>query len=133
MDALVDTEWLAGVLGAPDLRVVDGSWYMPAEGRDARAEFARRHIPGAVYFDIDEIADRANPLPHMLPPADQFAAQVGALGIGDGDRVVVYDGIGLFSAPRVWWMLPRLRPRPSRGARRRPAQVAGRGPAGRGG
>ena len=100
---LVTTEWLAANLGAPDLVVVDGSWYMPASGRDAAAEFAAGHIPGAVYFDIDAIADTATTLPHMLPDPASFAAKVGALGIGDGLRIVVYDGSGLFSAPRVWW------------------------------
>ncbi|MGH6952633.1 MAG: 3-mercaptopyruvate sulfurtransferase [Alphaproteobacteria bacterium] len=102
--ALVSTEWLARELGADDLRVLDASWHLPAMKRDAKAEFALRHVPGAVFFDIDEIADRSNPLPHMLPSADQFSAQVGALGVGDGDRVVAYDATGLMSAARAWWM-----------------------------
>jgi thiosulfate/3-mercaptopyruvate sulfurtransferase len=100
---LVATDWLATRLGAPDLAVVDGSFYLPAMKRDAAAEYLAGHIPGAVRFDIDAIADHANPLPHMLPSADQFAREVGALGIADTDTIVVYDGAGLFSAPRVWW------------------------------
>src|SRR5712671_4015594 len=100
---LVSTEWLAGRLGAPDLAVVDGSFYLPAQKRDAAEEFFAGHIPGAVRFDIDAIADHANPLPHMLPSAKQFARDVGALGIADTDTIVVYDGVGLFSSPRVWW------------------------------
>jgi len=102
-DALVSTEWLAAHLSAPDVRVVDGSWYLPTAGRDAKAEYAERHIPGAVFFDIDEIADSANPLPHMLPSPEKFAARVRKLGLGDGNRIVVYDGAGLYSAARVWW------------------------------
>ncbi|MBI4635260.1 MAG: 3-mercaptopyruvate sulfurtransferase [Candidatus Rokubacteria bacterium] len=103
VETLVTTEWLAARLGAPDLRVVDGSWHMPQLKRDARAEFARAHIPGAVFFDIDAIADAATTLPHMLPREAEFARSVGALGIGDGDRVVVYDTRGVVSAARVWW------------------------------
>lgn len=103
-DALVDTGWLASHLRSPDIRVVDASWYMPAEGRDAEAEFLKRHIPGAVFFDIDEIADTASPYPHMLPSPEKFSARVRKLGLGDGTRIVVYDGAGLFSAARVWWM-----------------------------
>ena len=104
MESLVGTAWLAEELGAPDLRVVDGSWYLPTESRDAGAEHRARHIPGAVYFDIDAIADRSSPLPHMLPGPDQFAKQVGSLGIGNGDRIVAYDGGTVYSAARVWWM-----------------------------
>jgi thiosulfate/3-mercaptopyruvate sulfurtransferase len=100
---LVSTAWLAERLGDGDLRVVDGSWHMPQLARDARAEFAHAHIPGAVFFDIDAIADRSTPLPHMLPTADEFSIAVGTLGIGDGDRVVVYDTRGVVSAARVWW------------------------------
>lgn len=102
--ALVSTDWLAGHLGAPDLRVVDASWYLPGEGRDARAEYEAAHIPGAVFFDIDDISDEKNPLPHMLPGPEKFTSRVRKLGIGDGHRIVVYDGAGLFSAARVWWM-----------------------------
>jgi thiosulfate/3-mercaptopyruvate sulfurtransferase len=100
---LVTTEWLASRLGAPDLVVVDGSYYLPTQKRDAAAEYVTAHIPGAVRFDVDDVSDHAQSLPHMLPSADVFAAKVGALGIGDGDTVVVYDGIGMFSSPRVWW------------------------------
>jgi thiosulfate/3-mercaptopyruvate sulfurtransferase len=103
-EALVSTAWLAERLGAPDIRVVDGSWYLPAMKRDPKAEYAAEHIPGAVYFDIDEIADTDSPLPHMLPSPEKFAARVKKLGLGDGNRIVVYDGLGLFSAARVWWM-----------------------------
>lgn len=103
-EALVSTDWLAAHLGAPDIRVVDGSWYLPAMKRDPKAEFAAEHIPGAVYFDIDDISDTASPLPHMLPSPEKFASRVKKLGLGDGNRIVVYDGLGLFSAARVWWM-----------------------------
>lgn len=102
---LVTTAWLADRLGSPSLRPVDGSWYLPASGRDARSEYVAGHVPGAVFFDLDAISDRGTPLPHMLPASEVFAEQVGALGIGDGDQVVVYDGSGAnLSAPRVWWM-----------------------------
>src|SRR5438445_1956234 len=103
MDPLVSTDWLAKHLGDGDLRVLDGSWHMPQLKRDARAEFAQAHIPGAAFFDIDAIADHATDLPHMLPDAAAFAAAVGALGVGSGDRVVVYDARGVISAARVWW------------------------------
>jgi thiosulfate/3-mercaptopyruvate sulfurtransferase len=101
--ALVTTGWLARNLGRRDVRVVDGSWHMPHLQRDARAEFAQAHIPGAVFFDIDAIADRSTALPHMLPRAAEFARAVGQLGIGSRDRVVVYDSRGVVSAARVWW------------------------------
>jgi thiosulfate/3-mercaptopyruvate sulfurtransferase len=100
---LVSTDWLAARLGAPDLVVVDSSYYIPTTKRDAEAEYRAGHIPGAVRFDIEAIADHSNPLPHMLPDADQFGREVGALGIGDQDTIVIYDGAGLFAAPRVWW------------------------------
>lgn len=103
--ALVATDWLAARLGDPGLRVVDSSWHMPQLKRDARAEFAAAHIPGAAFFDIDEIADTANPLPHMLPDAAAFAARVGALGIARDSRVVCYDATGAGSAARAWWTL----------------------------
>lgn len=102
-DIFVSTQWLAERLDAPDIVVLDGSFYLPAQGRDANAEYAERRIPGAVRFDLDVVKDPASPLPHMLPRPDAFAAQVGAMGIGDGMRIVVYDGLGLFSAPRVRW------------------------------
>jgi thiosulfate/3-mercaptopyruvate sulfurtransferase len=102
---LVSTAWLADRIGSPGLRVMDGSWYLPTSGRDARAEYLAGHIPGAVFFDLDSISDRGSALPHMLPSARQFAEQVGALGIGDDDDVVVYDGSRAnLSAARVWWM-----------------------------
>jgi thiosulfate/3-mercaptopyruvate sulfurtransferase len=101
--ALVTTEWLAARLGDPGLVVVDGSFYLPAMNRNAVAEHRSGHIPGAVFFDIDQVADQATDLPHMLPSPEQFAAQMGALGIGESDTIVVYDGHGLLGAPRVWW------------------------------
>ena len=104
MDALVGTEWLAARLDAPDVRIVDASWHLPAAGRDAKAEYLEAHIPGAVFFDIDEIADTASPLPHMLPAGEKFAICVRKLGLGDGNRIVVYDSGGWMAAPRAWWM-----------------------------
>jgi thiosulfate/3-mercaptopyruvate sulfurtransferase len=101
---LRSTEWLAGELGKDNVVVVDGSFYLPALKRDAKAEYLSGHIPGAVFFDIDAIADHSTDLPHMLPGPTQFAEMVGALGIADPDTVVVYDGHGLGGAPRVWWM-----------------------------
>ncbi|MEH3146859.1 MAG: 3-mercaptopyruvate sulfurtransferase [Methylobacterium frigidaeris] len=101
----VTTEWLARRLDAPDIVVVDGSWYLPAMNRDAEAEYRDAHIPGAVRVDIDAVRDAASPLPHMLPRPEAFASMMRSLGIGDGMTIVVYDGAGLFSAPRVRWML----------------------------
>jgi thiosulfate/3-mercaptopyruvate sulfurtransferase len=106
--SLVTTEWLAAHLDAPDVVVVDGSYYLATMKRDARAEYLAGHIPGAVFFDIDAIKDHSNPLPHMLPGATQFAADVGKLGIGDGQTIVVYDGMGLYGAARVWWTFRAL-------------------------
>ena len=100
---LVSTEWLEAHLKDPDLRVIDASWYMPASGRNARAEYEAEHIPGARFFDIDEISDTRSPLPHMAPPVEKFISRMRAMGIGDGHQVVIYDGSGIFSAPRVWW------------------------------
>jgi thiosulfate/3-mercaptopyruvate sulfurtransferase len=100
---LVSTDWLAERLGKSDHVVVDASYYVPAQKRDARAEYRAGHIPGAVFFDIEKIADDSTDLPHMLPGPDQFAEAVGALGIGDDDTIVVYDSAGLYSAARVWW------------------------------
>jgi len=100
---LVSTDWLAARLGQPDVVAIDGSFYLPAMKRDAAAEYLTGHIPGAVRFDIDEIADKSIPLPHMLPSPEQFALAVGRLGISERDTIVVYDGAGLFSSPRVWW------------------------------
>lgn len=102
---LVSTDWLAGELGAADLCVVDGSFHLPGTGRDGREEHEQTHIPGAVFFDIDAICNPDSALPHMLPNAQIMAEKTGALGIGDDTRVVVYDGHGLFSSARVWWML----------------------------
>jgi len=102
-DLLVSPDWLKARLGDPTVRVVDGSWYLPAQNRDAKAEYRAGHIPGAVFFDIDAIADTSSDLPHMLPDEAAFAAAAGALGISDTDTIVVYDGMGFFSAPRVWW------------------------------
>ncbi len=106
LDSLfVSTQWLADHLGAPDLVVFDASWHMPSAGRDARAEYLAGHIPGAAFFDIDAIADHSTDLPHMLPNPAVFSAEMRRLGFGDGMRAVVYDGVGLFSAPRLWWTL----------------------------
>jgi thiosulfate/3-mercaptopyruvate sulfurtransferase len=99
----VTTDWLAANLGAPDLAVVDATWWLPPPPRDGHAEYLEAHIPGAVYFDLDGISDHGSALPHMLPAPEDFAAAVGALGIAEDMRIVVYDGAGLFSAPRVWW------------------------------
>jgi len=100
---LVSTDWLAEHLGDQNLVVVDGSWHLPATQRNGLLEYLAAHIPSAVYFDIDEIADHSSPLPHMLPPPKAFALHMVRLGIGDGMKIVVYDGVGLFSAARVWW------------------------------
>ena len=104
---IVATEWLAARLHAPDLVVLDGSWHLPAEQRDAKAEYAALHIPGALYLDIDEVSDTTSPLPHMMPTPQQFAAAMMRLGIGNATNVVVYDASkpGLMSAARGWWML----------------------------
>ena len=101
---LVSTEWLAAHLSDPDLRVIDASWYMPGDARDAKAEYDASHIPGARFFDIDEISDTRSELPHMVPPVEKFMSRMRAKGVGDGHQVVVYDGAGLFSAARVWWL-----------------------------
>lgn len=101
---LVSTDWLAAHLKDPDLRVIDASWHMPAEERDAKAEYDAAHIPGARFFDIDEISDLRSDLPHMVPPVEKFMSRMRAMGIGDGHQVVVYDTAGVFSAPRVWWL-----------------------------
>lgn len=100
---LVSTDWLAEHLNDPDIVVVDASWYMPATGRKGHADYLESHIPGAIFFGIDDIADKKTDLPHMLPRPEEFAAAIGALGIGNDDTIVVYDEAGLFSAPRVWW------------------------------
>jgi len=103
--ALVSTDWLADRLGHPRLRVVDGSMYLPTSGRDAAAEYAAAHLPGAVFFDLEASSDQRSSLPHMLPPAADFAERMSALGLDDADDIVVYDGSGAnLSAARVWWM-----------------------------
>lgn len=101
---LVSTDWLAAHLNDPDLRLLDASWYMPGDGRDPKAEYDAAHIPGARFFDIDEIADLRSDLPHMVPPVEKFMSRMRAMGVGDGHQVVVYDSAGLMSAARVWWL-----------------------------
>ncbi|MDB5655000.1 MAG: hypothetical protein JWQ94_2613 [Tardiphaga sp.] len=104
-EALVGTEWLAEHLADPEIRILDCTWHHASTNLDGRTQYRGRHIPGAVHFDIDHVADRSSPLPHMLPGAADFAAKVGLLGIGDGDRVVVYDRLyGGAAAARAWWM-----------------------------
>jgi thiosulfate/3-mercaptopyruvate sulfurtransferase len=105
MELLVTTEWLAAELGKTDIRVIDATMFLAGHGRNARTEFETAHIPGAVFFDIDEVSDTTSSLPHMLPPAEKFASRMQALGLGDGSRVIVYDNSPLRSAARVWWML----------------------------
>ena len=105
MPPLVSTAWLADHLEDPALRMLDDSWYLPSAGRDARAEYEAGHLPGARFFDLDAASAQDSPLPHMLPTPEAFADLVGALGVGDDNMVVVYDGSGVnLSAPRVWWM-----------------------------
>ena len=101
---VVSTEWLAARLAAPDIAILDASWHLPSSGRNAKAEFMEERIPGAQFFDIDEIADTSSALPHMLPSAEKFSSRVRKLGIGDGKKVICYDTVGLFSAARAWWM-----------------------------
>ncbi len=100
----IDADWLQSRLGTPGLSIVDASWYLPAQKRDARAEYEAAHIPGAVFFDQDAVVDPDSKLPHTLPDAATFARHVGSMGISADDTIVVYDGPGMFSAPRVWWM-----------------------------
>lgn len=102
---LVSTAWLAEHLHAPDVRIADASWYLPQAGRDAHAEFRSAHIPGAVFFDIEDLSDEKTDLPHMLPSPVKFGSRMRKLGLGDGNLIVVYDGAGLYSSPRAWWML----------------------------
>lgn len=102
-DPLVSCAWLAERLDAPDLRIIDATYFMPGATQNAKALYLERRIPGAIFFDIDEIADVDNPLPHMLPAPEKFAARMRAMGVGDGMRIVIYDSQGLFSAARVWW------------------------------
>ena len=105
MDELVSTEWLAQNLGQPDLAIVDCTFHMPADGRDAKAEFVSGHIPGARFLDIDTVADTSNPAPHMLPSAEAFAEAMTAIGVGREDRIVVYDNSPYRTAARGWFML----------------------------
>jgi thiosulfate/3-mercaptopyruvate sulfurtransferase len=104
-DFFVSTNWLTNQLGAPDLAIIDASFFMPAENRDAKAEYLAGHIPGAVFFDIDAIADHTTPLPHMLPAPEDFAVAAGKLGLSESMRIIVYDASGLVGAARVWWTL----------------------------
>jgi thiosulfate/3-mercaptopyruvate sulfurtransferase len=101
---LIETDELERELEAPDFVIVDATWFMPNEGRNAREEYLAEHIPGALFFDIDEIADTSAPLPHTLPAPEKFSSRMRSMGIGDGQRIVVYDRHGMFSAPRAWWM-----------------------------
>lgn len=101
---LVSTQWLADHISSPDLRIIDASWYLPDMDRDGRAEYNRGHIPGARFFDIDDISDARSDLPHMAPPVEKFMSRMRAMGVGDGHQVVIYDGAGMFSAARVWWL-----------------------------
>jgi thiosulfate/3-mercaptopyruvate sulfurtransferase len=103
-DPLVTTAWLAEHLGAPDVKVADATWLMPSLGRNAQAEYEAAHIPGAVRFDIDDIADQGSPLPHMIPDGARFSSRVRALGLGDGSRIVVYDDNHYSASARAWWM-----------------------------
>lgn len=102
---VVSADWVEKQLGTSGFKVVDASWYLPAHKRAARDEYVAGHLPGAVFFDQDVIADHSTGLPHSLPSPEFFAAEVGKLGISETDTIVVYDGMGFFSAPRVWWML----------------------------
>ncbi|OOY09329.1 3-mercaptopyruvate sulfurtransferase [Thioclava sp. F36-7] len=100
---LVSTDWLAAHLKDPDLRILDASWFLPQMERDAKATYDAKHIPGARFFDIDDIADNRSDLPHMAPPPEKFISRMRAMGVGDGHQVVIYDQHSIFSAPRVWW------------------------------
>nr|WP_250808704.1 3-mercaptopyruvate sulfurtransferase [Neorhizobium tomejilense] len=101
---VVSSEWLHNELGSPDLKILDASFYLPAQNRDADAEYAAGHIPGAIRFDHDKVADHSTGLPHMVPAPDVFAEVVGRMGIRENDRIVIYDGPGIFSSPRGWWL-----------------------------
>ncbi|QFT79046.1 3-mercaptopyruvate sulfurtransferase [Roseovarius sp. THAF27] len=101
---LVSTDWLAAHLGDPDLRILDATYFLPGVDRDAKAEYEQAHIPGARFFDIDDISDHRSDLPHMAPPVEKFMSRMRQMGVGDGHQVVVYDTHGLFSAARVWWL-----------------------------
>lgn len=105
---LVTVDWLAEHLTAPDVKILDGSWYLPHMDRDAEQEFLEAHVPGAVFLGLDEISDSDSLFPHMLPPPEKFSSRMKQLGIGDGHHVIVYDGAGLFSAARFWWMFKTM-------------------------
>ncbi len=105
MDALVTTEWLAGELRASDLRIVDATYFLPADDRDPAADYERAHIPGAVFMNLAELADTSADLPMMLPTAEKFASRMQSLGLGDGSRIVLYDDSPLHTSARAWWML----------------------------
>ncbi|KZL06421.1 3-mercaptopyruvate sulfurtransferase [Pseudovibrio sp. Ad26] len=103
-DPIVSTSWLKDHLDAPDVVIIDASWYLPAMDRDAKKEYEQEHIPGTLFMDIDEVSDQNSPLPHMMPEPHIFSSKMRKMGIGDGQTIVVYDGMGIFSAARVWWM-----------------------------
>lgn len=100
---IVETDWLASHLSSPDLVILDGSWHLPTANRDAKKEYLAEHIPGALFFDIDDLSDEKSSLPHMLPSTVKFSSRMKKMGVGDGARIVVYDTLGIFSAARVWW------------------------------
>lgn len=102
---LVSTDWLAQRLTSPDLRVLDASWYLPDQGRDPLEEYAEAHIPGARFVALDDVSDGRSALPHMAPPVEKFMSRMRRLGVGDGHMIVIYDGAGLFSAARLWWLM----------------------------
>jgi thiosulfate/3-mercaptopyruvate sulfurtransferase len=108
MESLVTTQWLADALGASDLRVVDATLFLPTDGRDAAAEYEADHIPGAVFMDLANLVDSANPLPSMLPSAEKFASRMQSLGLGDGSRIVLYDNSNFKTSARAWWMLAKV-------------------------
>lgn len=103
-DALVSTAWLADNLGTPDVRTIDATWFLPTVDRDAKAEYAACHIPGAVFFDLDDVCEARDLHPHMVPSPARFSSKVRKLGLGDGKRIVVYDNNNFFASARVWWM-----------------------------
>jgi thiosulfate/3-mercaptopyruvate sulfurtransferase len=105
---LVSTKWLAKRLENAEVRVLDASWYLPGMNRNPIIEYEKRHIPNARFFDIDDISDNRSELPHMVPPIEKFMSKVRKLGVGDGHQVIVYDGSGMFSAARVWWLFKMM-------------------------
>ncbi|MEM9798091.1 MAG: 3-mercaptopyruvate sulfurtransferase [Pseudomonadota bacterium] len=104
-EILVSTDWLARRMSAPNLRLIDASWYLPDMGRDGRAEYVAGHIAGARFLDLDDVSDARSALPHMAPPVEKFMSRMRRIGVGDGHEVVIYDGAGIFSAARIWWLL----------------------------